>query len=88
MTSSIEYRSVIKFLPLRNIESVEIIQQLQEAYAKSYKWMQLFKSGHQSVFDQEKEGKQTEISDRKKICVKKIITVERRITIAEHSQRL
>lgn len=33
MTSTDEYRSVIKFcLNLRNIESAEIIQQLQEAY--------------------------------------------------------
>lgn len=95
MISPVEYRSVIKFLLLRKMESAEIIQQLRETYkedcparATIYKWIQLFKSGRESVFDTEKEGRPCEIPDEKKDLCKKIITTHRRITVTELSHRL
>ena len=78
MISPVEYRSVIKFLLLRKMESAEIIQQLRETYkedcparATIYKWIQLFKSGRESVFDTEKEGRPCEIPDEKRTCARK-----------------
>lgn len=95
MISPVEYRSVIKFLLLRNTESAEIVQQLREAYkedsparATIYKWIQLFKGGRQSVFDEEKEGRPCEIPDEKKGLCEKLIVKHRRITTAELSHRL
>lgn len=63
MISSIEYGSVIKFLLLWHSETAEITQRLWETYKKEYsarttiyKWIQLFKSDHQSALGQEKEN--------------------------------
>ena len=58
---AIEYRSVTKFLLLRNIESAGIIHQPQKNYEEEHPAsadyvVQFFKSDRQFVFDQEKEG--------------------------------
>ena len=95
MTSNVEYRSVIKFLILRQTESSSIIEQLQEAYgdvcpsrATIYNWIREFRHGRQSVFDADREGRPIEISAEKHVLCEKIIVSERRISIRELAQSL
>jgi len=95
MTSNVEYRSVIKFLILRQTESSSIIEQLQEAYgdvcpsrATIYNWIREFRHGRQSVFNADKEGRSIEISAEKHVLCDKIIVSERRISIRELAQSL
>jgi histone-lysine N-methyltransferase SETMAR len=95
MAEAVEYRSVIKFLLLRNVTKPEILQQLQEAYqdncpsrATIYNWIREFRSGRQSVFDTEREGRPSEISDEKNILCEKIIKEKRRISIRDLSVHL
>lgn len=72
----LEDYSAINLLLLRNIESVEIIQQLWaackeewQACALTYKWIQLFKDGRQSVI-WSREGKFVEMSIGKRLVWK------------------
>ncbi len=95
MTSSVEYRSVIKFLVLKGTASQGIIEQLQDVYkddcpsrATIYNWIRDFRHGRQSVFDEERAGRPSEISDDKRDLLQKIVVSERRICIRELSQRL
>jgi histone-lysine N-methyltransferase SETMAR len=95
MSSNVEYRSVIKFLVLKDTESKSIIQQLQDVYKNQcpsrstiYNWIGEFKRGRQSVFDEEREGRPCEISDEKRELCQKIVLSERRISIRELAQRL
>ena len=95
MIAPVEYRSVIKFLLLRNTKPDDIIQQLQEAYgndcpsrATVYNWIRDFKAGRQSVFDADREGRPVEILPGKVDLCQQIIRNERRISIRELSQRL
>lgn len=95
MSSTVEYRSVIRFLVLRQVTSPEIIQQLQETYgddcpcrATVYNWIREFRYGRQCVFDAEREGRPVEILDSKRDLCQKIIIQERRIRIQDLSQRL
>lgn len=95
MDSNVEYRSVIKFLLLRNTKSCDILQQLQEAYgdqcpsrATVYNWIRDFKHGRQSVFDAERSGRPCEILPGKSDLCMKIVSEERRISIRELAQRL
>jgi histone-lysine N-methyltransferase SETMAR len=85
----IEYRSVIKFLVLRKIDSQEIIKELQDVYGINcpsrttvYDWIAQFKRGRTDVFDLERPGRPVEIDQGslEKRC-EEIIKTERRITL-------
>lgn len=92
----VEYRSVIKFLVLKGVESQEILQQLTEVYqgdcpskAVVYHWIGEFKRGRTSVFDDERSGRPIEIDQEnlEKRCME-IIRDERRITTKELQNKL
>lgn len=95
MTDNVEFRSVIKFLLLKQTNSQEIINQLQDAYksecpckATIYNWIREFKSGRTSVFNSEKSGRPVEVGDEKKEILKQIIITDRRIATRDLAQRL
>ena len=92
---NVEFRSVIKFLILRNTSSQEIIVQLRTVYgdycpcrATIYNWIREFRSGRTSVFDAERDGRPREISSDKKEKLEDIVTTERRITTRELAERI
>ena len=85
----VEYRSVIKFLVLRRVDSQEIIKQLRDVYGINcpskttvYDWIAQFKRGRTTVFDEERPGRPVEIDQDKleKRC-EEIIKTERKITV-------
>jgi transposase len=92
---SVEYRSVIKFLVLRQTSSPDILAQLQEVYgaqcpsrATIYNWIRDFRNHRESVFDAERSGRPAEISDEKSEMCEDIIVHHRRISIKDLAQRL
>ena len=95
MYDAVEFRSVIRFLLLRNTDKNDIILQLQEAYGEEgpskatiYNWIREFSSGRTSVFDSERSGRPVEIVSEKKEKLKELVALERKITQMELSQRL
>ena len=85
----VEYRSVIKFLVMRNLASNEILQQLQEVYEEScpskttvYYWIREFRGGRRSVFtDTSKSGRPAEIPEAKEEECAALIRENRHIRI-------
>ena len=84
---AVQYRSVIRFLVLRNFDSKTIIQELQAAYnndvpsqATIYFWIQQFKHGRTSVEDEIGEGHLDKL--------KKVVSEGRRITKNLLAERL
>ena len=95
MSDNVEFRSVIKFLLLKQTGSQEIIAQLQDVYksecpcrATIYNWIREFKSGRTTVFDLEKPGRPVEVGNEKKEMLQEIITTDRRIATRDLAQRL
>lgn len=95
MFSPIEFRSVIKFLVLKQLPTKEIIDELEKAYGADapskttvYSWVAQFKQGRQSVFDDKTPGRPMEISETVKEKMKNIVKSERRITTRNLSERL
>ena len=95
MSENVKFRSVIKFLLLRNTSSQDIISQLNEAYgdncpckATIYNWIREFRSGRTSVFDADRPGRPIEISSHTKEKLQEIVQSERRITTRELIVRL
>ena len=87
MIDAVEYRSVIKFLVLRRVPNDQIFSQLEDAYGKDcpcrrtiYNWIAVFKQGRQSVFDEERSGRPSEISDETREKCVSIVREDRRIT--------
>jgi [histone H3]-lysine36 N-dimethyltransferase SETMAR len=87
MIDAVEYRSVIKFLVLRQVPNDQIFSQLEETYGEDspsrramYKWIALFKHGRQSVFDDERTGRPCEISDKIHEKCESLLREDRRIT--------
>lgn len=75
MIADVEYRSVIKFLILRQTGNSQIVEQLQDAYgdacpsrATIYNWIREFRGGRQSVFDAEREGRPVELRTNGRPC--------------------
>lgn len=92
---AVQYRSVIRFMVLRNFDAKTIIQELNAAYgndvpsqATIYFWIQQFKHGRTSVEDDERCGRPCEIGDAHLDKLKKIVCEERRITKDLLAQRL
>ena len=92
---AVQYRSVIRFLVLRNFDSKTIIQELQAAYnndvpsqATIYFWIQQFKHGRTSVEDDERCGRPSEIGEGHLDKLKKVVSEERRITKNLLAERL
>ena len=95
MFSQIEFRSVIRFLVLKKMKTKDIIQELNSVYGEHapaertiYEWIAAFKHGRISVFDQERPGRPSEISDDKKIQLAETIKTNRRITTRAISDAL
>ena len=64
MIAETEYRSVIKFLVLQGKKYIEIVELLQSTYKSDAPslttvkyWIQKFKGGRTSVFDDERQGR-------------------------------
>jgi histone-lysine N-methyltransferase SETMAR len=88
MISPIEYRSVIKFFVLQGKTSSEIHELLQSTYQRDApslstvkNWVNAFRGGRTSVFDDDREGRPQEISDNVDEKLLKIVQEERRISI-------
>jgi histone-lysine N-methyltransferase SETMAR len=92
---SVEYRSVVKFLLLRNTSASDIIFQLRDVYkdacpcnATIYNWIRDFKAGRTSVFDAHKPGRPVEFGHEKFEKMEAIIRDERRITTGKLAKRV
>ncbi len=92
---AVEYRSVIKFLILRNTSNSDIIIALRDAYKEQcpsnstmYRWINAFRGGRTSVFDDEKSGRPVEIPQEKSDQLIQIIRDERRITVSHLADKL
>jgi histone-lysine N-methyltransferase SETMAR len=88
MISPIEYRSVIKFFVLQKKTSSEIHQMLQATYLQDApslstvkNWVNAFRGGRTSVFDDDREGRPQEISDNVDDKLLKMVQEERRISM-------
>ena len=92
----VEYRSVIKFLVLKNIPTQEILKELQLVYKEQcpgkstvYYWIAEFKGGRQDVQqDFSRVGRPQEIPEMKISQCDDIIAENRRITIRSLSSLL
>ena len=92
----VEYRSVIKFLLLKNIPTQEILKELQLVYKEQcpgkstvYYWIAEFKGGRQDVQqDFSRVGRPQEIPEMKISQCDDIIAENRRITIRSLSSLL
>ena len=95
MISPIEYRSVIKFFVLQNKTSSKIYESLQSTYKKDApclstvkNWVNVFRGGRTSVFDEPREGRPQEISENVDEKLLQIVQKERRISIRDLSAAL
>jgi histone-lysine N-methyltransferase SETMAR len=95
MISPIEYRSVIRFFVLQQKTSSEIHELLQSTYQKDApslstvkNWVNAFRGGRTSVFDDDREGRPQEISDNVDEKLLKTVQEERRISIRTLSTAL
>ena len=87
MYSSVEFRSVIKFLVLKKLPAKEIIEELRNVYHDEspskttiYDWIAQFKHGRQSVFDKKSPGRPLEIGEEIKEKLENIVKFDKRIT--------
>jgi len=94
--SSVEYRSVIRYLLIRGFANGDILKELSLAYGSkapsrttAYFWISEFKRGRQSVEqDFSTVGRPQEIPEEKSSQCDEVITAHRRITIRELSREL
>ena len=85
----VEYRSVIKFFVLRKTSSDKIKEMLNETYGCEspskptiHRWINEFKSGRESVFNNDKPGRPLEIDNAGKFSqIEKLVKEQRRITV-------
>ena len=90
-TEPVEYRSVIKFLVFKKTPPNEIMAQLQEVYRENtpsratvYYWIKEFKSGRNSVFDDNsKGGRPVEICEEKETQCAALVRENSHIRIDE-----
>ena len=90
-TEPVEYRSVIKFLVFKKTPPAEIMAQLQEVYRENtpsratvYYWIKEFKSGRNSVFDDNsKGGRPVEICEEKETQCAALVSENSHIRIDE-----
>ena len=83
----VEYRSVIKFLVMKNLKCQDVIKELMNVYedkcpssATIKYWFREFKSGRLSVFDAERTGRPQEINDTMEEKIKNLIIENRKMT--------
>lgn len=95
MFSTVEFRSVIRFMVLKKIKTNQIIQELQVVYQDHcpsqrfiYQWVAQFKHGRTSVHDEKSSGRPVEVSDDKKEKLKEIIQYDRKITTRQITAEL
>ena len=95
MSGEVKFRSVIKYLFLKGYKRKQIIEEMNEVYKDKapgktmiYKWLNLFKLGRESVFEDERSGRPVEIDEAKSNELAKIVKAERRITTRELASRL
>ena len=94
--TSIEYRSVIRFLVLKKMDSKTIIEELRSVYGDNapsrstiYYWIGEFKNGGRTnVEDDLRSGRPVEIGDNEEEKLIKTVREERRITKDELAVRL
>ena len=92
---NVQYRSVIRFLFMRGKTLQEIVAELNAGYGLESpslstvkRWFNEFKRGRTSVFDEEKSGRPSEISENVTEKLQEIVKQERRITTRELTSRL
>lgn len=92
---AIQYRSVIRYLVLKQKTAVEIFEDLKKTYGNDAPghttvkyWVREFKTGRTTVVDDERPGRPQEIPDSISDSLSQIVQDERRIGIKSLSKRL